>query len=71
MSWSRPVYSSMVSAISYDSDKEEMAVTWARGGRTSVYSGVSEGLADEVSRAPSVGGMINSDIKPFYSHRYV
>ena len=69
--WSRPVSSSMVSEVAYDVDSQELIVTWAKGGKRSAYAGVPEGLADELSRAPSVGSMINSDIKPFYPHRYV
>ncbi|MFZ3215649.1 MAG: KTSC domain-containing protein [Candidatus Acidiferrales bacterium] len=71
MSWSRTVFSSMVSEVGYDDQAQEMIVTWAKGGKTSAYAGVPEELADTCSRAPSVGSFINSEIKPFYSHRYV
>lgn len=69
MSWSRSVFSSNVSEIGYDSDSGEMLVTW-KNGKTSAYAGVSEETADAAARAPSVGQFLNSDIKPFYSHRY-
>jgi hypothetical protein len=70
MSWSKNVYSSMVSEIGYDDETQELLVTWTNG-RRSAYSGVPEGLADQLSRAPSVGGMINADIKGVFPHRYV
>ena len=70
MSWSRGVFSSNVTEIGYDSETNELLVTW-KNGRRSAYAGVPEGLADQVSRAPSVGEMLNSDIKSVYSHRYV
>ena len=71
MSWSKSVFSSNVSEVAYDSDNSELLITWVKGGRTSAYEGVPEGLADQLSKAPSVGGMLNSDIKPYYRHRYV
>ena len=43
---------------------------WAKSGRLSVYSGVPEELALQVANAPSVGSILNSDIKSYYSHRY-
>jgi hypothetical protein len=69
MSWSRNVVSSNVQSLTYDDDTQELSVLW-NSGRTSVYSGVPDGLADEVSRAPSVGVVMNEKIKPFYPHRY-
>jgi hypothetical protein len=69
MSFSRSVFSSAVNSIDYDSESNEMIVTW-KSGRQSIYQGVSEGLAEQVSKAPSVGTMLNTDIKPYFSHRY-
>jgi hypothetical protein len=69
MSWSKSVYSSMVSEVGYDDETQELLVTWVNG-RRSIYAGVPEGLADQLSRAPSVGSMINSDIKGSFPHRY-
>lgn len=68
--WSKSVFSSMVSEIGYDDEKQELIVTWAKSGRRSIYSGVDEETATQLANAPSVGQMINSDIKPNYSHRY-
>lgn len=69
-SWSVPVFSSMVSEIGYDPAAGELIVTW-RNGKRSAYAGVPEGKALELSKAASVGQMINSEIKPVYPHRYL
>lgn len=68
MSWSKSVFSSMVSEVGYDPEKAELSVTWAKSGKTSVYAGVPEGVALDLSNAPSVGQMVNSEIKPYYQH---
>ena len=70
MSWNQSVFSSNVAEIGYDSDTNDLVVTW-KSGRVSAYAGVPEELATQLANAPSVGGMINSDIKNSYSHRYV
>lgn len=70
MSWTQPVYSSMVSEIGYDDKTQELLVTWAKSRKVSAYKGVPEDLALQVANALSVGSMINSEIKDFYSHRY-
>lgn len=70
MSWSQPVYSSMVSEVGYDDERKELLVTW-KNGKRSVYAGVPEETAQELANAPSVGTMLNNDIKPYYQHRYV
>ena len=67
--WQKPVFSSNVSEIGYREEAQEMTVQWVKG-RTSVYSGVPEELALQVANAPSVGSILNSDIKPYYGHRY-
>lgn len=68
--WEVGVYSSMASKVGYDPDTTDLIVTWTNGKR-SAYHGVPEELALQLSKAPSVGTMINSDIKPYYPHRYV
>jgi KTSC domain len=70
VSWNQPVFSSNVAEIGYDSSTNELLVTW-KNGRVSAYEGVPEELAAQLANAPSVGGMLNSDIKNSYSHRYV
>lgn len=69
MSWEKSVYSSNVESVGYDSEAKELIVTWKKGKR-SIYAGVPEELAEQLSNAPSVGSMINAEIKPYYSHRY-
>lgn len=70
MSWSKSVYSSNVSEIGYDETTQELTVRW-KNGRVSAYKGVSEEKALEVANAASVGGILNDEIKPNFSHRYV
>jgi len=70
MAWENSVYSSHVQSIGWDEALGGMIVTW-KSGKRSLYIGVTEELADEVSRAPSVGSMIGSEIKPNYEHRYL
>ena len=67
--WSRDVYSSNVSTVAYDEEKQELYITWSRGKR-SIYAGVPSQLADDLANAPSVGSMLNAEIKPYYQHRY-
>lgn len=72
-SWQRDVFSSMVSSIGWEGDDAlsgTLTVSWAKGKR-SAYEGVPEDLAIQLSKAPSVGAMINSDIKGQYAHRYI
>jgi len=70
MSWSRSVFSSNVSEVGYDSETQELLITWLKSGKTSAYAGVPEDVAEACSRAPSVGQFVNAEVKPFYSHRY-
>jgi len=69
MPWSKNVYSSNVQEVAYDEETKELTITWVRGER-SIYSGVPEELAVDLSNASSVGTMLNQEIKNFYSHRY-
>ena len=70
MSWSKSVFSSHVETVGYDSDKNEMTVTW-KNGRVSAYEGVDEQTALQVANAPSIGQALHNDIKPNYAHRYI
>ena len=67
--WTKSVYSSNVQEVGYDPDTKELYITWTRG-KQSIYSGVPEELAVDLSNAPSVGTMLNQEVKPFYAHRY-
>ena len=69
MTWEQNVYSSNVSSVGYDAEKQEMYVTWIRG-KTSIYSGVPEAVALDTANAASVGSFLNSEIKGQYGHRY-
>lgn len=67
--WTKDVYSSNVQSVGYNDETKEMLITWTRGKR-SIYSGVPAELAEQVANAPSVGSMLNAEIKPYFSHRY-
>ena len=67
--WSKSVYSSNVSQVGYDPETKELLITWSKG-KQSIYSGVPEELAENLVNAPSVGSMLNSEVKPYYVHRY-
>ena len=68
MSWQTSVFSSNVSEIGYDDETGEMTVLW-NSGKTSGYV-CPEDVALAASKAPSVGQFLNTEIKPFYPHRY-
>jgi hypothetical protein len=70
MSWMKSVYSSMVSEVGWDDQTNEILIKWAGSGKTSGYGPATEDVADECSRAPSVGQFVISEIKPNYGHRY-
>ena len=67
--WTKTVYSSNVQEVGYEPETQELFITWSKGKR-SVYSGVPEELAEQLVIAPSVGSMLNTEVKPFYAHRY-
>lgn len=70
MAWSRDVFSTMIQSVGHNEDEEspEMTIVFVKGG-TYVYDGVPEDVADQLSRAPSVGQMFLSDIKGQYPFR--
>ena len=70
MPWTKTVFSSRVSEISYNQDTRELAVKWAKGNKTSIYSDVPEEVAVDLGNAVSVGTMINAEIIPNFKHRY-
>lgn len=69
--WWKDVFSSNVIQVGYDGQRKDLLVKWSKGGKTSAYHGVPEELALQLANAPSVGSMLNEEIKPFFSHRYV
>lgn len=68
--WTRNVFSTMVNEVGWDDDTSDLIITW-NNGRKSAYAGVPEDVALSLANAPSVGAMINSEIKPYYQHRYL
>lgn len=68
MPWSQHVYSSNAAEIGFE-EPDKLIVRW-KNGRVSVYEGVPEEKARELANAPSVGRMLNDEIKPQYAHRY-
>lgn len=71
MSWSKQVYSEMVSTVGYNTDTSELEVTFKKNGKTAAYQGVSEDDANRLANAPSVGGMFLSEIRNQYPFRYI
>lgn len=63
--WEQPTYSTMVQSVGYDDETNELIVTF-NNGKSYVYQGVPEELAVQLANAPSVGQMLNSEIKPNY-----
>lgn len=71
MPWSRDVFSSNAASISYDEATQTMEVVWRRGkNRVSVYEGVPEAIADQASRAMSVGTFLRENVRDRFPHRY-
>jgi hypothetical protein len=68
--WSKDVFSTNASNIAYEEEGGRLIVTWNKGSRRSVYSGVPEDLALQVANAPSVGSILNTEIKPYFQHQY-
>ena len=70
--WTKQVFSEMVSEVGWDEETQELLVTFAKKGKTAAYKGFDEGTAEALSKAPSVGSMFLAEIKPFASGwRYV
>ena len=68
MPWDKDVYSSNVQNVGYDDATKEMIVTF-KSGRRYAYAGVPEALAVQLSLAPSVGTMLNEEIKGVFPFR--
>lgn len=65
-----PVQSSNVRSVGYDEEKAELWIAF-NGGRTYVYTGVPNGVLDDILAAPSVGKFVNEQIKNVYTGRQV
>lgn len=71
-SWSKPVFSSLLSEVGWDEENQELTVTFAKSGKTAAYKGFDEGKAISLSHAASAGGTFLAEIKPFASAwRYI
>jgi len=69
--WNKDVISSMIANVAYEEEGAKLIVTWAKGGRRSVYEGVPEELAEQLSTSPSAGSMMHTEIIPYYRHYYI
>lgn len=69
-SWSKDVYSKMAQTVSYNDETKELSVTFAKGGKPAVYSGVPEELAVRLANTVSVGSMMHEEIIPYYPMHY-
>lgn len=61
MSWSRDVYSSMISAVGWDDGLNAMVIEFKNG--TAWAYDTDETYADQLSKAASVGGQFHSEVK--------
>lgn len=68
--WTVQVYSTNVAQVGYDEATKSLIIHWVKG-RISAYEGVPEELALELSKAPSVGSMLSTEIKGKFPHRYL
>ena len=64
----RPVFSSHIDTIGYDSDAKELHVTY-QNGKAVVHSDVPADVAGKVTGAASIGKAIHEHITGRYSHR--
>jgi len=66
----KSVFSSHVNTVAYDTDKHELYVEWDSG-KTSIYSGVPQEIADQAMNAWSVGSFLAQNVKSRFEHRYL
>ena len=67
----KQVLSSNVAEVGYDSETQDLLIRWSKDGKTSAYAGVPPELAEQCSKAWSVGTFLNDEIKNNFPHRYV
>lgn len=65
----KQVTSSHIHSVGYDDAAQELHVKY-KSGQTSIYSGVSQEKARQVTNSHSVGSAIHSTIKNEHDHRY-
>lgn len=61
------VFSTMVQSVGFKEKTNELFVRW-NNGKLGVYKGVPLQVYEELRKAPSIGSMINSDIKRNYGY---
>ena len=66
----RDIFSSHVGRVGYSPDTQELFVEWQGTGKTSVYSGVPQAVANQTMNAWSVGKALKENVKDVYPHRY-
>ena len=60
--WMKDVYSSNLLQVGYDSDSNEMIVTFRKGGRYA-YPNTTEEQAMQLANAPSAGSLFHAEFK--------
>ena len=66
----RSVFSSHINQIGYDSERQELHVTFANGSQV-IYRDISERVARDVLTAPSIGTELHRSVRGQYSHHYL
>ncbi len=61
--WFQDCYSSNILQVGYDSEAQEMLVTFRKNRQTYAYPGVTEEKALQLANAPSVGSMFHTEFK--------
>lgn len=63
-----PVSSSMIAAVGYDDEFEDLHVEFVKSG-TYVYSGVPRAVYEDLLHASSIGNYVNQVLIPSYPYR--
>lgn len=67
----KDVFSSRVDRVGYSPSGQYLYVEWSKGGKTSRYAGVQPEVADEFSKAWSVGEAVNTMLAGKYPMEYL
>ena len=67
MSQMKPVESSLINAVGYDHENEELTIAFKTNGQKYLYKGVPASLYSGLLNAHSVGQYFLRNIKPHYS----
>jgi hypothetical protein len=68
----RNVFSTVVAQVGYNHDKDLLLIQWLNSVRISVYGPqFPYELFDKLSKAPSVGSMLRTEIRPKFEHTYL